>query len=183
MESKRTHNGGVGVGVLQGCEPEILVVGAHGVPRLMTTRYVRVLLNSIGDNSSCESAVKWNTKRTNNLIMKSKRTHNGGVGVGALQGCEPGILIEFVSCLTSKRAQRKDVVTCNTGLGVNRSWSPPNLLVDVLMPYGLCELLFWCFLLSDKKSQRERNKSNSFRRLSVSSRHKADGPGNMDLLS
>ena len=27
---------------------------------------------------------------TNNLIIESERTHNGGVGVGALQGCEPG---------------------------------------------------------------------------------------------
>ncbi|KAF3540609.1 hypothetical protein F2Q69_00018891 [Brassica cretica] len=33
-----------------------------------------------------------NAKCTNNLIMESERTHNGGVGVGvgALQGCEPG---------------------------------------------------------------------------------------------
>ena len=30
-----------------------------------------------------------NVECTNNLIMESKRTHNGGVGVGALQGCEP----------------------------------------------------------------------------------------------
>ena len=28
-------------------------------------------------------------KLTNNLIMESERTHNRGVGVGALQGCEP----------------------------------------------------------------------------------------------
>ena len=26
---------------------------------------------------------------TNNLIMESEKTHNGGVGVSALQGCEP----------------------------------------------------------------------------------------------
>ena len=30
------------------------------------------------------------SKLTNNLIMELERTHNGGVGVGALQRCEPG---------------------------------------------------------------------------------------------
>ncbi|KAF3540610.1 hypothetical protein F2Q69_00018890 [Brassica cretica] len=30
-----------------------------------------------------------NAKRTNNLIIESERTHNGGVGVGDLQSCEP----------------------------------------------------------------------------------------------
>ena len=30
-----------------------------------------------------------NTKSTNNLIMESERTHNGRVGAGVLQGCEP----------------------------------------------------------------------------------------------
>lgn len=29
------------------------------------------------------------SRLTNNLIMESERTHSGGVGVGALQGCEP----------------------------------------------------------------------------------------------
>ena len=28
---------------------------------------------------------------TNNLIIELERTHNGGVGVGALQRCEPGV--------------------------------------------------------------------------------------------
>jgi len=32
-----------------------------------------------------------NVKRTNNLIMEWVRAHNGGVGVGALQSCEPGV--------------------------------------------------------------------------------------------
>ena len=30
------------------------------------------------------------SRLTNNLIMELERTHNGGVGVGALQRCEPG---------------------------------------------------------------------------------------------
>ena len=30
------------------------------------------------------------SRLTNNLIMESERTHNGGVVVGALQHCEPG---------------------------------------------------------------------------------------------
>ena len=30
------------------------------------------------------------SRLTNNLIMESERTHNGGVGVGAMQRCEPG---------------------------------------------------------------------------------------------
>ena len=30
---------------------------------------------------------------TNNLIMESERTHNGEVGVGALQRCEPKFLV------------------------------------------------------------------------------------------
>ncbi|KAF3522087.1 hypothetical protein F2Q69_00050916 [Brassica cretica] len=30
------------------------------------------------------------SKLTSNLIMELKRTHNGGVGIGALQCCEPG---------------------------------------------------------------------------------------------
>ena len=30
-----------------------------------------------------------NAKRTNNLIIESERTHNGGIEVGALQGYEP----------------------------------------------------------------------------------------------
>ena len=29
------------------------------------------------------------SRLTNNLIMELERTHNGGVGVGALQRCEP----------------------------------------------------------------------------------------------
>ena len=29
------------------------------------------------------------SRLTNNLIMELERTHNGGIGVGALQGCEP----------------------------------------------------------------------------------------------
>ena len=28
------------------------------------------------------------SRLTNNLIMESERTHNGGVGVGVLQGCD-----------------------------------------------------------------------------------------------
>ena len=30
------------------------------------------------------------SRLTNNLIMELEKTHNGGVGVGALQRCEPG---------------------------------------------------------------------------------------------
>ena len=30
------------------------------------------------------------SRLTNNLIMELEITHNGGVGVGALQRCEPG---------------------------------------------------------------------------------------------
>ena len=30
------------------------------------------------------------SRLTNNLIMELERTHNGEVGVGALQRCEPG---------------------------------------------------------------------------------------------
>ena len=30
------------------------------------------------------------SRLTNNLIMELERTHNEGVGVGALQRCEPG---------------------------------------------------------------------------------------------
>ena len=48
----------------------------------MTTRHVGVLLKGEILGSS-------NAKRTNNLIIESERTHNGGVGVGDLQSCEP----------------------------------------------------------------------------------------------
>ena len=48
----------------------------------MTTRPVRLLLKG-------EVLDSRNVNRTNNLIMESDRTHNGGVGVGVLQGCEP----------------------------------------------------------------------------------------------
>ncbi|CAG7863107.1 unnamed protein product, partial [Brassica rapa] len=30
------------------------------------------------------------SRLTNNLIIELDRTHNGGVGVGVLQRCEPG---------------------------------------------------------------------------------------------
>ncbi|KAF3514061.1 hypothetical protein F2Q69_00002978 [Brassica cretica] len=46
-----------------------------------------------------------NTKRTNNLIMESERTHNGRVGVGALHDCEPdseGV----VTCIVSDGEKR-----------------------------------------------------------------------------
>ena len=49
----------------------------------MTTRHVGMLLKSEVLGSS-------NTKRTTNLIMGLKMTHNEGLGVGALQGFEPG---------------------------------------------------------------------------------------------
>ena len=57
----------------------------------MTVRHVGVLLKG-------EVLGSRNAKRTNNLIMESEKTHNGGVGVGALQGCEPGVLMSGTGC-------------------------------------------------------------------------------------
>ena len=48
----------------------------------MTTRPVGVLLKG-------EFLGSRNAKCTNNLIIELEKTHNRGVGVGALQGCEP----------------------------------------------------------------------------------------------
>ncbi|KAF2593083.1 hypothetical protein F2Q70_00043848 [Brassica cretica] len=42
-----------------------------------------------------------NAKRTNNLIMKSERTHNEKVGVGALQYCDSGVLVNRMDCHTA----------------------------------------------------------------------------------
>ncbi|KAF3561699.1 hypothetical protein DY000_02015708 [Brassica cretica] len=39
---------------------------------------------------SAKLLLTWGSRLTNNLIMEPERTHNGGVGVGALQRCELG---------------------------------------------------------------------------------------------
>ncbi|KAJ4890066.1 Uncharacterized protein Rs2_29814 [Raphanus sativus] len=85
MELVRTHNGGVGVGALQRCE-----LGSMG--------------RSIGDSLSCGMLLKGEvggSNLTNNLIMEIVRSHNGGVGVGALQRCHPSFHYSSSSTLNS----------------------------------------------------------------------------------
>ena len=65
---------------------------SHSLGRqLVITRLVGVLLKDVVLGLR-------NAKRTNNLIMESERTHNKGVGVGALHDCEPGILVSGTGC-------------------------------------------------------------------------------------
>ena len=63
---------------------------------LITTRHVGVLVKGevLGLN---------NAKRTNNIIMESEKTHNGGVRVGVLQKCEPGVPVSGTGCHIKSR--------------------------------------------------------------------------------
>ena len=58
---------------------------------LVTIRHMGVLLKGEILNSR-------NAKRTNNLITESEKIHNGEVGVGALQDCEPGVPVNGTGC-------------------------------------------------------------------------------------
>ncbi|KAJ4890422.1 Uncharacterized protein Rs2_30170 [Raphanus sativus] len=90
MEIVRSHNGGVGVGALQRCE-----LGSTGRWFRRTGCYIKVDFSC--DNPSRGTPIHGpqgedlGSSLTNNLIMEIVRSHNRGIGVGALQRCKPGV--------------------------------------------------------------------------------------------
>ncbi|KAJ4866005.1 hypothetical protein Rs2_52478 [Raphanus sativus] len=77
--------------------PQVVVrlePGPHPLTAFPQDKLSPIDLQIIGDSLSCGMLLKGEdlgSSLTNNLIMEIVRSHNRGVGVGALQRCEPGV--------------------------------------------------------------------------------------------